>query len=113
ADIFGVPFNGFPVAGLPEDRAPATPKPGKAVRAVPERLIGSPWLEVTFPRVIGYRFDVPAERLRATFDATHREILTTQDIPTSTLNSGVIGEKAELTLEEAKELRPQAVAFRL
>src|SRR4029077_11618118 len=23
ADIFGVPFSGFPVAGLPEDRAPA------------------------------------------------------------------------------------------
>ncbi|MCI0705429.1 MAG: DEAD/DEAH box helicase family protein, partial [Planctomycetia bacterium] len=59
ADIFGVPFSGFPVAGLPEERAPATPKPGKAVRAIPERLIGSPWLEVTFPRVVGYRFDVP------------------------------------------------------
>src|SRR5262245_2712997 len=40
ADIFGVPFSGFPVAGLPEERAPATPKPGKAVRALPERLPG-------------------------------------------------------------------------
>src|SRR5207244_10899002 len=50
ADIFGVPFTGFPVAGLPEERAPATPKPGKAVRAIPERLIDAPWREVTFPR---------------------------------------------------------------
>ena len=41
ADIFGVPFSGFPVAGLPETRTPPTPKPGKAVRAVPERLIES------------------------------------------------------------------------
>jgi type III restriction enzyme len=113
ADIFGVPFSGFPVAGLPEERTPATPKPGKAVRAIPERLIDSPWLEVTFPRVVGYRFGVPADRLTATFDATHREVLTTQDLPTSTLNAGVIGEKAELTLEEARDLRPQAVAFRL
>ena len=106
ADIFGVPFSGFPVAGLPEDRAPATPKPGKAVRAIPERLIGAPWLEVTFPRVIGYRFDVPADILAATFDKTHREVLTTQDIPTTTTNAPIVGEKAQLTFEEAKGLRP-------
>src|SRR5215471_14967295 len=114
ADIFGVPFSGFPVAGLPEERAPATPKPGKAVRAIPERLLalddqGKPrtYLEVTFPRVVGYRFDVPAERLAAKFDATHRVVLTTQDIPTNTLDAPIVGEKAEITLEDAKELRPQ------
>jgi type III restriction enzyme len=120
ADIFGVPFSGFPVAGLPEAKAPPTPKPGKAVRAVPERLQaldehGNPrtYLEVTFPRVVGYRFDVPAERLSAKFDPSHREVLTTQDIPTHTLNAPIVGEQAELTLEEAKALRPQTVAFRL
>jgi type III restriction enzyme len=113
ADIFGVPFSGFPVAGLPEQRAPATPKPGKAVRAVPERLIERPWLEVTFPRVVGYRFDVPAERLSAQFDASHRVVLTTQDVPTHTLDAPIVGEKAEMTLDEAKGLRPQAVAFLL
>ncbi len=113
ADIFGVPFSGFPVAGLPEERAPATPRPGKAVRAVPERLLEHPWLEVTFPRVLGYRFDVPADRLTATFDATHREILTTQDIPTSVLDAPIVGEQVELKLEEAKALRPQTVAFQL
>ena len=62
ADIFGVPFSGFPVAGLPEERTPPTPKPGKTAQAVPERLADAPWLEVTFPRVVGYRFDVPAEQ---------------------------------------------------
>jgi type III restriction enzyme len=113
ADIFGVPFSGFPVAGLSETRNPPTPKPGKAVRAIPERLFDSPWLEVTFPRVVGYRFDVPADRLTAAFDATHREVLTTQDIPTTTLNAPIVGEKAELTLDEVKGLRPQTVAFML
>ena len=78
ADIYGVPFSGFPVAGLPEDRAPATPKPGKAVRAMPDRLADAPWLEGTFPRVVGYRFDVPADRLSARFDATHREVLSSR-----------------------------------
>jgi type III restriction enzyme len=113
ADIFGVPFSGFPVAGLPEQRAPATPKPGKAVRAVPERLTDRPWLEVTFPRAVGYRFDVPAERLTARFDASHRVVLTTQDVPTHTLDAPIVGEHAELTLDEAKRLRPQSVAFLL
>jgi type III restriction enzyme len=113
ADIFGVPFSGFPVAGLPEARTPPTPKPGKAVRAIPERLIDAPWLEVTFPRVVGYRFDVPADVLTARFGAAHRVVLTTQDIPTTTLNAPIVGEKTELTLEEARELRPQAVAFLL
>src|SRR5262249_5293342 len=36
ADIFGVPFSGFPVAGMPQGRMPPTPRPGKSVRAVPE-----------------------------------------------------------------------------
>src|SRR5262249_22219498 len=111
ADIFGVPFSGFPVAGLSETKGPITPKPRKAVRALPERLTDRPWLEVTFPRVTGYRFDVPAERLTAKFNATHRVVLSTQDIPTTTLNAPVVGERAELTLEEAKKLRPQTVAF--
>jgi type III restriction enzyme len=113
ADIFGVPFSGFPVAGLPEERTPAAPRPGKAVYAVPERLAGAPWLEVTFPRVVGYRFDVPAERLTAKFDASHRVVLTTQDIPTRTISAPVVGREQEFTLEEAKGLRPQAVAFKL
>jgi hypothetical protein len=113
ADIFGVPFSGCPVAGLPEERTPPTPKPGKAVRAMPERLLDNPWLEVTFPRVIGYRFDVPAERLTAKFDATHRETLTTQEIPTLTISSTVVGGDVRFTLDEAKALRPQTVAFQL
>jgi type III restriction enzyme len=56
---------------------------------------------------------VPADRLTTAFDATHRVVLTTQDIPTTTLNAPIVGEKTELTIEEARELRPQAVAFLL
>src|SRR5205823_7275539 len=43
----------------------------------------------------------------------HREVLTTQDLPTSTLNAPIYGEKAELTLKETESLRPQTVAFQL
>ncbi|WP_165227536.1 BPTD_3080 family restriction endonuclease [Aquisphaera insulae] len=113
ADIFGVPFSGFPVAGLSEERAPATSKPGKAVRALPERLAVAPWLEIRFPRVVGYRFELPSDRLAARFDPSHRVVLTTQDIPTTTLNAPIVGQDARLTLEAARDLRPQAVAFHL
>jgi type III restriction enzyme len=37
----------------------------------------------------------------------------TQDLPTSTLNAPIYGEKAELKLKELQALRPQAVAFQL
>jgi type III restriction enzyme len=53
------------------------------------------------------------KRLTARFDATHREVLKTQDMPTHTLDAPIVGEKAVLTLDQAKELRPQAVAFHL
>ena len=113
ADIFGVPFRGIPTAGMVETRNPATPRIGTQVVAVPERLIARPWLEIRFPRVVGYRFDAPAEQLRATFDAAHRVRLTSEEIPTMTRNAGVIGEQAVLLLNEHKAIRPQTVAYKL
>jgi type III restriction enzyme len=113
ADVYGVPFNFIPCAGLAEGRAPATPRVGSKVRAVPERLIDRPWLEITFPHVLSYRYDVPPEALTAKFDASSRVVLTTQDIPTRTVNAPIVGETVELTLEEAKAARPQTVAFQL
>ena len=114
ADIFGVPFSGFPVAGLPEERAPATPKPGKAVRAVPERLVDAPLAGSHVPA----RRRLPVRRAGRT---AHGEVR--RDAPRSPhhaghadaapLNAPIVGEKAELTLDEAKGLRPQTVAFRL
>jgi type III restriction enzyme len=114
ADVYGVPFSFIPCAGVPkegEEKALAQ-KPGR-VRAVPERLIERPWLEVTFPRVLGYRYEVPAERLTAAFDESSRVVLSTKDIPTRTVNAPIVGESVVLTLEEAKAARPQAVAFHL
>jgi type III restriction enzyme len=113
ADVYGVPFSFIPVAGVPAERAPATPRPGTKVQAIPERLAARPWLEITFPRVIGYRYDVPPERLAAKFDATHRVVLTTQDIPNRIENAPIVGEIVILTLDHLKGVRPQTVAFKL
>jgi hypothetical protein len=108
-----VPFKGFPCAGVPAERAAPTARRGDTVRAVPDRLVGRPWLEITFPRVIGYRYEVPPDRLTAAFDGTHRVALTTEDIPNRVENAPIAGEAAVLTLDHLKDIRPQAVAFKL
>ena len=113
ADVFGVPFSFIPCAGLPADRTAVTPRKGSQVRAISERLVGSPWLEVTFPRVNGYRYEVPSERLTAEFTPAARVVLTTEDIPTMTHNAPIIGAAADLDLDHLNVLRPQAVAFKL
>ena len=84
-----------------KEKKPATPKPGR-VKAMPERLIDRPWLEITFPRVAGYRYELPPAQLEATFADESRVVLSTQDIPTSTENAPIVGETAILTLDDLK-----------
>ena len=113
ADVFGVPFAFIPCAGIGETRQPAvTQRPGR-VHAVPDRLSARPHLEIAFPRVIGYRYEVPPAALQAEFGPEHRLTLKTSDMPTVTENAPIVGESAELTLDRAKLLRPQEVAYKL
>ncbi len=61
AEVYGVPFSFIPCAGTNP-----IPKPGpeiRRVRALPERIAG----EITFPRLTGYKYELPAERLTAVF----------------------------------------------
>lgn len=113
ADVYGVPFEGFPCAGVPLDRAVAVTRPGSQVRAMPERLQANPWLEITFPRVLGYRYDIPVQKLHAEFDTSHHVKLTTQDIPTRTESAPIVGENAVMTLDTARGVRLQTVAYQL
>jgi type III restriction enzyme len=111
AEVYGVPFSFIPCAGTgPERKAEPRPKPGR-VKAVPERLAGRPWLEITFPRVTGYRYELPPERLEAQFVAESRVVLSTQEIPTWTENAPIVGETVIHTLDELKRQRAQTVAF--
>ena len=55
-----MPFSFIPCAG--SRRPEARPAPTR-VRAMEERIA----CEITFPRVIGYRYDLPSERLTAHF----------------------------------------------
>ena len=108
ADILGIPFDFTAKPVVPK---PQTPRETIQVRAVrPERDA----LEIRFPRVGGYRIELPEERLTAEFNADS-ELVLTQDLigATETQNSGIIGESVDLSLEPTKDTRPSQILFEL
>jgi type III restriction enzyme len=108
ADIFGVPFD---FTAKPVVAPPQPPRETVLVRAVrPDRDA----LEIRFPRVQGYRVELPEERLTATF--TEDSVLElTPDLvgPTITRNQGIIGEAVDLNVQHLRDVRPSTVLFNL
>lgn len=108
ADIFGIPFD------FTTKPVPAPPKPPVdtvQVRAVrPER----DHLEIRFPRVEGYRAELPEERLTATFGPDHVLVLTPELAgPTQVVNRGLIGKAAEMNVAHLKDVRESTLLFEL
>jgi type III restriction enzyme len=107
AEVYGVPFSFIPCSG-----ATTEIKPGllpTRVRALESRIA----CEITFPRLLGYRYDMAGERLTATFNDESRLALSTADIPTKTENAPIVGESSIHTLDDLKRRRPNEVAFLL
>jgi type III restriction enzyme len=108
ADVLGIPFD---FTAKPVVSKPQPPRETINVRAVrPDRDA----LEITFPRVVGYRVELPEERLIAEFNEDSRLELTPELVgATSTRNSGIIGEEADLTLVHTKDVRFSQVLYEL
>jgi len=107
AEVYGVPFSFIPSAGSAID-----PKPGPAptrVRALEDRLA----CEITFPRLVGYRYELKGERLNVAFTPDSRMALSTADVPTRTEMQSIIGESSFHDLYGLKEKRLHEVDFRL
>jgi len=107
AEVYGVPFSFIPSAGSAADPRPG-PTPTR-VRALEERIA----CEITFPRLVGYRYDLPGETLTAAFTAESKLALSTSDVPTRTEMSSIIGESSLHTLYGLREKREPEVDFRL
>ncbi|ADK84966.1 type III restriction protein res subunit [Desulfarculus baarsii DSM 2075] len=108
ADVLGVPFD---FTAKPVVAPPQKPRETVQVKAVrPDR----DHLEITFPRVMGYRTELPEERLTAKFNKDSILELN-QDLvgPSITENSGIIGESVNLTLEDLEKVRPSTIAYEL
>ncbi len=108
ADVLGIPFD---FAAKPVVAPPQKPRETIHVKAMrPERDA----LEVRFPRVLGYRVELPEDRLTANFNENHKFHLTPEHVgPTITNNSGIIGEDVNLTVEHLGDIRSSTVLYRL
>jgi type III restriction enzyme len=108
ADVFGIPFD---FTAKPVVAPPQPPRETVQVRAVsPER----DHLEITFPRVQGYRVELPEERLRADFNADSILELNPQLVgPSITQVSGIIGQSEDMNLDHLEDTRPSTLVFNL
>lgn len=106
ADIFGIPFD---FTAKPVVAPPQPPRETIQVKAMrPERDA----LEITFPRVEGYRVELPEERLTAKFNDDSILDLTPDLVgPSITQNAGIIGESVNLGLEHIRDMRPSTLVF--
>ena len=105
AEVYGVPFSFIPCSGSSAD-----PKPGlipTRVRALEDRI----GRMIRFPRVVGYKFDLPSETLAAHFTGDSRMTLSTYDLPTKVQVDPIVGESTIHTLDDLKKRRANEVAF--
>jgi len=108
ADVLGIPFD---FTAKPVVATPQPPRETIQVKAMrPERDA----LEIRFPRVEGYRVELPDERLAAEFNEDSVLELTPDLVgATETQNSGIIGEKADLNLVHTGDVRASQVLYEL
>jgi type III restriction enzyme len=106
ADVLGIPFD---FTAKPVVAPPQPPRETIQVKAVrPERDD----LEITFPRVDGYRVELPEERLTAEFSDDSRLELTPDLVgPSTTRDAGIIGEGVDLNLEHLGDIRRSTLLF--
>ena len=107
ADILGIPFD---FTAKPVIAKPATPRETVRVFAMKERA----GLEIAFPRVEGYRVELPNDRLSATFTPNSVLHLTPELVgPCTVLLEGIVGEGNTLNLDHLAAVRPSTIAYNL
>lgn len=108
ADVLGIPFD---FTAKPVIAPPQPPRETVQVKAVrPER----DHLEIRFPRVEGYRVELPEDRLEAHYDDDSILTLTPALVgPSITQNAGIIGETVNLNLEHLGDMRHSSLVFHL
>lgn len=107
AEVYGVPFSFIPCSGSTKE-----PKPGllpTRVRALESRID----CEMSFPRLVGYRYEIEGQKLNHIFNDDSKLALSTQHIPTKTENAPIVGASSIHTLDDLRGKRINEVAFLL
>lgn len=108
ADVLGIPFD---FTAKPIVAPPHPPRKTIHVRAVSPDRDGR---EIRFPRVAGYRAELPEDRLVANFNEGSTLVLTPGLVgPSITRNEGIIGEGVDLSLQHLDDVRPATVLYHL
>ena len=107
AEVYGVPFSFIPCSKA--ESVPRPAQPTTRVRALEERRA----CEISFPCVIGYRYELHTEQLTVRFSTDTRMILSPQAVPTHTEMASIMGESIMHTLDDLKAMRLQQVDFEL
>ena len=88
ADVFGIPFD---FTAKPVSAPPQKPAETVQVKALSPERDGA---QIRFPRVAGYRVELPNDRLTASFTEDSKLILNPELVgPTITHNQGIIGDR--------------------
>ncbi len=108
ADVLGIPFD---FNATPTVAPPQPPRETIQVKAMrPER----DELEIRFPRVVGYRTELPQDRLTAKFDADSTLVISPERVGAAeTRNSGIIGASVDLNLVHTGDVRQSQVLYEL
>jgi type III restriction enzyme len=108
ADVFGIPFD---FTAKPVISKIQKPRETVHVHAVsPDR----DHLEIEFPRVMGYRVELPNERLVAEFNEDSTLELTPDLVgPSITHGAGIVGEGVDFNLKYTEETRRSEILFQL
>ena len=107
ADVYGVPFAFVPVAG---QRSTDTGVETHTYVYTDERRASA---RITFPRVAGYRYVTPSDRIHATFGSDHQLTLGDDAVPTRTDIEDITGIPETHTLGSLQGRRMQEIRFLL
>jgi type III restriction enzyme len=106
AEVYGVPFAFIPDDGRPVPK-PVPRRPAVEVYAVPSRAE----LEIRFPKLDGYRVELPDEALHPDFTAESRIHLDQTSVALWVESQGITGEAAEVDLTDIRNAREQRIAY--
>ncbi len=107
ADILGIPFD---FATEPQEVVRTPPKPVTRVHAMKERAN----LSIRFPRVAGYRTELPSDRFSASFNEDSVLTLTPELVgPCKVRLEGLVGEGHDISPDALNDMRPNTVAIHL
>jgi type III restriction enzyme len=106
AEVYGVPFAFIPDDGRPVPK-PVPSRPAVEVYAVPSRAD----LEIRFPKLDGYRVELPDEALHPDFIDESRMHLDSTTVALWVESQGVTGAAAETDLTDIRNAREQRIAY--